>query len=469
MSFPVDLVSQRLQPRFASICAVVFGLQATIAVLLLSLLVPAFENSDEFNHFDRVDQISRGGLIATRFAGPMTSGGLADPGIGKVDQIIGTVRFHPERKVDVSMIGRASAIGWTSADPVTFANTAIYAPMLYAPEVAGAWLGKIAGLSIVHSLMLSRAAGGLSSVAIATLAVAMSGECAPLLMVILTLPMSLSLFASVSQDGAMLALAALSVGLLNRLRTLPKADSAATRALFWLCLCVALLAIGRPAYAPFVIVPLLLSRFSLRMRCLAAGCIICALAAWSISVATYTMINASVDRAVMPSLQLRGLLQHPARIVSLSINTFAGRQGMEGQSYFHEMVGVLGWIDVVLPGWFYRLAGWTLSLAVVGSTVRRHPLLSRPASGWLFLAATLACGLVFLLEYLTWSPVGFPFVDGVQGRYFLPIAVLLPAFLPSRYEVKLATPAAMLHAVLLLFPTLSIVVTVASVVHRYYA
>lgn len=142
---------------------------------------------------------------------------------------------------------------------------------------------------------------------------------------------------------------------------------------------------------------------------------------------------------------------------------------MEGQSYFHEMVGVLGWIDVVLPGWFYRLAGWTLSLAVVGSTVRRHPLLSRPASGWLFLAATLACGLVFLLEYLTWSPVGFPFVDGVQGRYFLPIAVLLPAFLPSRYEVKLATPAAMLHAVLLLFPTLSIVVTVASVVHRYYA
>lgn len=468
MPVTVDFLSQHLRRQLAFTCAIVFGLQAAVAVLMLSILVPPFENSDEFNHFDRVDQISRGGLIATRFAGPMTSGGMADPGIGKVDQIIGSVRFHPEQKVDGSMLRRASVIGWTTANRVTFANTAIYAPMLYGPEVFGVWLGKLARLSIVHSLMLARAAGGLFDVALAMLAIAMAGECAPLLMIMLALPMSLSLFASVSQDGAMLAMAALSVGLLTRLRGLAGVDGAANSTLFWLCLCVALLTIGRPAYAPLVILPLLLPQFSIRIRGLATGAIVFALGFWSICVASFTMINGSLDRGVMPSVQLHALLRHPERILSLAVKTFAGRQGMEGQSYFHELIGVLGWIDVVLPNWFYRLAGWTLCVAVISTICRRSTLLSKPASGWLFVAAISACGLIFLLEYLTWSPVEFPFVDGVQGRYFLPIALFLPAFLPSLRLPEFEVPTTLLRAALLLFPALSIAVTIAAVVHRYY-
>lgn len=72
--------------------------------------------------------------------------------------------------------------------------------------------------------------------------------------------------------------------------------------------------------------------------------------------------------------------------------------------------------------------------------------------------------LIFLLEYLSWTALGAGFVDGVQGRYFLPIALFLPCLLPALPAWACRT----LLVPVMAFPALSIAITVHSLVLRYY-
>ncbi len=441
--------------------AALFLAQASIAVLLLAMLMPPFENSDEFNHYDRADQIASGGLLAIRYAGPTTSGGIVDRGIKHVDDIIGIIRFHPERKVTGDMLRRVGTIGWGDRAPTTFANTAIYAPPLYLPAAAGIWIGKAFNLSIVRTLLLSRTFTGLSALLPAAVAITLAGRAAPLLLVLLTLPMSLSLLASVSQDGPMLASAALAVGLAKR-------AGRSSAALVWLCICLSLLGLGRPAYTPFAVLPLLLPDLAWRRRLLASGLILLPILFWSVLVASETMINASPSSGVDARMQLEGLLAHPWRVVTLGRAVLTTYQGMEGRSFFVEFVGMLGWIDVALPDWFYRLAGVVLFLAIVTAATRPVPSIPPLAQGVMFVAVLAAVGTIFLLEYLTWTPVGLPFIEGVQGRYFLPIALVLVLCLPSLRHPLFHRADSIVRLLLMGFPLLSVVVTISSVVRRYY-
>ena len=450
--------------------ALIFGLQAILAVTLLAVLVPPFENSDEIAHFQRVDQISRGGLIGIRID-PHHSGGLVHSGINQVDAFIGMIRFHQDKKVDRAMLRQADAVRWGGIERLDFSNTAVYPPILYLPAVVGIWIGKSYGLPVAATLTLSRVISSVSCVMVACVAIALAGEYALLLAVILSLPMSLSVLSALSQDGPMLAAAALSVALLRRIRDAPVVDGRAEPDLWWLSISLGLLAMGRPAYAPFAILPMLLSQFRLLRRLAASGAAIACAALWSLCAVILTTSNSSWDRGVEPRAQIERLLLHPDLIAPLAMRTMMGRQGMEGQSFFREFVGVLGWIDVVLPEWFYVTAGIVLMLAILCTLVGARPLVLSWHLGIAFLAPFSASALVFLLIYVTWTPFGFPFVDGVQGRYFLPIALLLPVCLPVWPSFKLPQAEHLVRLVrvlLVCFPTISMVVTIVSIVNRYF-
>jgi uncharacterized membrane protein len=79
-------------------------------------------------------------------------------------------------------------------------------------------------------------------------------------------------------------------------------------------------------------------------------------------------------------------------------------------------------------------------------------------------AATLA---IFAAQYLTWTPVGATRIEGVQGRYFLPVALIAGAALARRSAREPAIARAMAWPVLL-FPVATIVITLHRVVLRYY-
>jgi uncharacterized membrane protein len=454
---------QKRTASFSGILASIFLVQTSLAVVLLAILVPPLQNSDEPNHMNRVDQIASFKLLAKRYDGPATSGGRVDLGISKVDGIAGGIRFHQARKFTADIRRLAEAVAYGKRGYVTFSNTSIYAPFLYFPAAIAAAAGKRAGLTVTQTIVAARAANGLVCVGIAAGAIAMAGETALLLFVVLSLPMTVSLFAAISQDGLMLAAAAMACALTVRIAT-GGAAAVQKRRLLGLTTALAMLAVGRPAYLPLAAVPLVLPGIAAWQRVAGAACVIMAAGAWSAIAAETSMINTFAVFGTNPAAQMHFLVQHPAHIWALAIHALAANQGMEGRPIYQEFVGILGSLDVFLPEWFYALAAFVLIGAVLAT--QAAPL-SRGAKLLVAAAVVTALVAIYALLYITFTPVGAPLVEGVQGRYFLPLALMAPCFLP-RWPRWVAAAAVYGRVPLVAYSTLSMIVAVSSVYGRYY-
>jgi uncharacterized membrane protein len=80
----------------------------------------------------------------------------------------------------------------------------------------------------------------------------------------------------------------------------------------------------------------------------------------------------------------------------------------------------------------------------------------------------IAVAGIFGVQYLTWTSLGGPLVEGVQGRYFLPLALLVSGALPalgSHYFAWLQRGAVM---IVVAFPVVTLAVVMRVVVLRYY-
>ncbi len=432
-----------------------FAAYAIVAIPVLAVLMPPFQAADELAHLERANQIAHGGLLATHYAGKQTSGGVVDSGLEQAEHPFDPIRFHPERKRTRAMTDAASATGWGTLETRPFPNTALYPPLLYLPAASGQFIARHAGLSVLHGLLLSRLLDGLVSAALGALAIALSDAAAPFLFALLTLPMSLSLDAAVTQDGPLIAVAALASVLLRRVAERPHGPLLAGAALL-----LALTATARPAYLPLCLLPLLLPALPRAARFAAAGAAVLAVVAWTALVERVTLLQSA---ATQVSSQMQALSLHPLVAATL-LRTTLHTQLVEGCPYCREFVGVLGWLDTPLPNSYVALAAAVLLGALAMSRPAAAPLIGRRSR---LVAASLVLGAVvavFVLQYLSWSPVGGPMVDGVQGRYFLPVAPFLLLLLPGS---RARRPGWAVVA-LCCFPALSIAVTLRAIVFRYY-
>jgi len=194
-------------PGRPDVLAALFCVYGLLAVLGIALLMPPFQAADELAQFERADQLSLGVLVATQ-TNDASSGGRIDRAIAEAGTIFDWLRFHPERKVARSMLESARSVRWSGQEEKSFPNTAIYPPFLYGPSAIGIATGRLLHWSIPDTLILARLISGLASVAVAACAIRYAGHAAPFLFTLLCLPMPLALFAATSQDGPMIALAA---------------------------------------------------------------------------------------------------------------------------------------------------------------------------------------------------------------------------------------------------------------------
>ncbi len=429
--------------------AALFCVYAAVAVPAIALLMPPFQAADELNHAERADQIAYGGLLAVRLD-DSRAGGTVDLGLDRLAATVEGVRFHREVKETRAMADRAAGTGWGGKGVMSFPNTAIYPPLLYLPSALGQAAARTAGLSVLHGMLLSRLLNGAASAAAAAAAIALSGGLAPLLFTTLCLPMVLALFGSMSQDGPMIALSALSAVLLVR-------APAIRHGLVLGCAALAMVAMARPAYLPLCLLPLL-SPVPLRARLGAAGGAIGAVLGWTLLADLVTLPQVA---SVQMARQVQALVLHPGLCLTL-LRTTMQIQWDQGCPYCRQAVGVLGWLDTTLPNPYYALTGLVLlaafcvSCAPASLDTRR-----RIAVAGMVVAAA---GAVFVLQYLSWSPIGSRTIEGIQGRYVLPLVPFLGLALP-RGRVRLPAWAV---AGLCFYPALSIAVTLRAIVFRYY-
>lgn len=437
-----------LLPRALPLLFVAYG---ALAVLLLAWTVPPFQNVDEVAHFLRAESVARLQPFIPR-ASDGRAGGAIMSVIPTAAEPFADLRTDPLMTVDRVLLEQATGVRWTDPPVLAgFANTAVYPPFLYLPQAAAIMAGKALGFPVLRTLNLARVLAGLAGVLLGAAAIARAGPGGPALFALLSLPMSLSLLASPSQDALMLPLAALAAAeLASALRTGRQTSSG----FVLMCLALTLVVTARPPYFPLALLPLAAPGRSLGARLLAACLVAAAAAGWSVAAVAVTGLAPLYGTD--PAAQLAHLLQHPS--LSLVTATLAE----SGRLYVYSFLGKLGWMDLDLPRPYYAAAAVQLLVAFALTWGR-----ARAAAPLLVLAAAVgSVATVFAVQYATWTPVGAPTIDGVQGRYFLPVAAMLVALAPGRAEPGPLRRAAI--AGISLFPALSIAVAVRALLWRYY-
>ena len=415
--------------------------------------MPPLQNADEAAHAFRADQVSHLGLLGI----PVPDGefgGAADSGLAQLASQTAPLQSASNRVVTREAF---RPLPWGSPVPIGYPNTAINPPFFYLPASLAAALARSLGVSLPNGLVLMRLATGLATIAIGAAAIALAGNAALWVYAVLLLPMSMSVSAAVAQDGPMLACTAMAAALLLYLQ---RPDAAWPRPAFaGLCVLVAAVAMSRTPYLPFAAL-VVAAPVKPAWRVAALSCVVVVVLAWAWRGAQYFPLPPRPDGVVRPAAQLRLLASHPWRLPLLAVHTAAANGVLISRSF----IGQLGWLDIGLPR-AYRDAAWACLGLALWTCLRGAAKACSPG----VLACTLVAvagsiAAVCLAQYVTWTVVGSPVVEGIQGRYFLPPALLLGTLGGAQ-----ARASPWLTAPVLLFPLASIAVSVHAVILRYYA
>ena len=446
-----------------------FVLYGLIATAFLAINMPPFQNPDEPAHFLRGAQIADGSLVGVRFSTTnanglpyVTAGGWSDPELISAINQCSILASHPETRA--TRMTWATSEHWSRARVMgSFPNTAIYPPLFYTPSAIGILGGRNTRLSVVHTLIVSRVLTGVTAVTFGAIAIACAEAAAVWIFAILTLPMSLSLIASSSQDALLLACSALAGALWVRISRSPNGPHGLAQAA--LALALGLVAMARPPYVSLAILPLGLINTHWRSRLFVTLGAAALAATWSCVTAATALTNTGAFLGADPQAQLAALFNDPLLVVHVAWETLRHFW----HAYLLGLIGILGWLDTILPGPYYPVAGAMMGVAAtaaaLGSKGERIGLKSRLVMGAGLLLSMIG---VFAIQYLTWTVPGKAIVEGVQGRYFLPILLVGTGLIPILGGESCSRIRNILVMLVAIFPVISLAIVMHAVITRYY-
>lgn len=388
-----------------------------MAGLAYAVVTPPDRVPDEFSHFFRAVAMAEGDFFPP--VGYVSPGHHFPGGIWMFRHRIG--------KDDATARYTLAEMRAAYAEPLNRGQTAgiefpaWYSPAPYVAQAAVAFVGIQAGWRPFWIFYLGRIANLLLCLSIIALAMLAVPRRAAVAGAVLLLPMTLSELAAWSADGMTIAVAVLMTCLI--VRNLEAVGVVSTREVVALGAVAFLLGLCKPAYFLVVlpVVAIATSRFgSGRRRVICTLAIVLAITCGTLLAAASARAGRYNPRAhlpVDPAQQLRCVLDDPLRFAGVVIDDMR----VNGRFYLDETIGRLGIMNVKLPIALI-VAEWLLLLWVgVTCGVRWKPSAR--------LTALAACAItivgISLAQYLVWSIICGDAIEGIQGRYFLPILPLL--------------------------------------------
>jgi len=445
-----------------------FLLCALPVTVLTALITPPGQSPDEPAHVARAAGLLHGAVLGVRQPGLCAYSGRGKMLSGvKVNQGLFVAAFGVTTQVGGHPVVTADDFLAMRAQPpqpghvfASIPNTVTYFPLTYIPATLGLSLGLLlAGGKPFICIMLARFAMLFAYLALGLLALRLAAYGEALLLTVLLLPMSLFLAGTVNQDGVLIGLACLAGAALTR----------GTQGMRWLGLAMlVLLLLAKPPYMPLLgvlLLPLFAPGFFWRLRDVVLAALPVLLWAGLISALVVVPFGKppyhpgplfAGDRSVLldhtdPAANLHILLAQPSRFLTLPWDTL--HQWAAGK--LDEMIGVLGLLQISMPFGYYVLWSIAIGVALAGLLFSGRPgVLSGRTQvvNLVWTSGLLAANvwLLFVMFYLSWTNVGLDFVDGVQGRYFLPLLPFLLFAIPSlRPRAKLPPLLPALPVVLL--------------------
>lgn len=190
----------------------------------------------------------------------------------------------------------------------------------------------------------------------------------------------------------------------------------------WLALLFFILFFGKVNIVPLAILPFLIippSRFNMRYGYLFL--LLTTIALFAIEVIGWNLLAYSqlhtAPEGTSPAGQAAFILNNIPEFLSILGGTIRGRWF----SYLLDWIAIYGFAYWPVPAWTFYLFAAALIAALF---INNDSIPTRTRFGLLFVFIASYIG-TYILMYITFNPVGFKSIEGVQGRYFTTVMPLL--------------------------------------------
>jgi uncharacterized membrane protein len=195
-----------------------------------------------------------------------------------------------------------------------------------------------------------------------------------------------------------------------------------------------------------------------------------AVVSWSVYVGLMVSVPFGVE-GVSYEGQVSYLIHNPGSWVMTFFRTLYQKYDF----YLISFIGNLGYLDTPFPYYYCCIA----EIAIIAALFYRGDVFFKDSKADDFLYKILVLGTIaitvvgiHLVLYISWTPVGNNLIEGVQGRYLIPVAFFIACILPENGDASeilfFKRVNIGLRIVLVLFAVVTLITVPWVVMNRYY-
>lgn len=403
------------------IIGVIFG-------ILFLFNIPPFQIPDERSHFAKAYSLSDGNLFGTEV--------LLPGSIRELLNVVSELYFHEEEHINKSDITQFMSVPLHSLPPVlqTFPATSVYSPFPYLFSIIAIILGKLISPPVLIFFYLGRIFNLLASLTIGFFTLRITPVYKWTITLLLLSPLALSQSASYSADSLTNAFSFFFTATCLNF-AFNDSQTLSQKQLISLAIMSVATTLTKAPYAFLVGLVWIIPTEKFGNIKKKTGFFLLLVSAAIIIFIFSSRINRDYYNSQLPfpdvnsNQQLLYILAHPFRYFKIIIRTMYEKRIFIYQSY----VGILGWLDTYLPSiiYFSYLPFMFLCALCDHDNKFKFYLWQKIVIGVVGLGTVL---VIITGQYVTWTPVGKSVIDGVVGRYFIPVSLTLLLLIHNRIK-----------------------------------
>lgn len=396
---------------------IIFLFLSVVFGICFLITIPPFQNPDEIAHFDRAYKLTE--FKTFQKIENNTWGDYIPKSIDSVSSKFAQLRWRPDVKTEKAEIAGALQIPLNKSQ-TKFSNidAGAYFYFSYLPHLPAVFLGRIFNLNVLYIFYLGR----LFALAFYILCVFYAIKIIPVAKYLLTavavLPTCLAQGSSFNPDCVLFALTFLMIAILFK-QTFVIRKFSVSKDTVLLFAIVLILGILKPVYIPLNLLIFLLPVIHFKTK--GRWMITISIAIILSIVLEYVWLKAygasspnNSDMASIYSSKAAAFKHNPLMLFDVVKQTF----GYFHLMYYQSTIGLLGYLDTVLPDVVYF--GFTATLILLSLFGTQKYRLTIKQRLLLFISSSGVMLAVILAMYLLTPNRSGLVAEGVQGRYFIP-------------------------------------------------
>lgn len=377
--------------------------------------VPLYMAPDETEHYSRALDVSEG-----KFISPQNEEGKVKRKLSLPKEWM--ERMHSQYDIISNFDSKSNN---TNYNEDAYDNTALYSPVTYIPQAIGINISKIFTNNNLYISYMARLINFLFILFITYFAIKYTPMGKESMMLISLIPMNIYESISLSSDGMVVAIIFAMISLVLNLRYTN--NSLNKNKLCLLYLLAIIIALNKIVYVPVCLIYFLIPKDKFKnskqywTNVAILGTMITILSIGWILISSRYLIE--YRPGVNSSEQIKFIISNPIRYILIICNTII----KNGESYLSTMFGTsLGWLNIEINRLIIYIYIFSIFFYIVkGKKENKNAIendkITRINMSIICMIISL---LIFTSIYVQWTPVRNLIIEGIQGRYFIPILML---------------------------------------------